>query len=75
MHSSHAAIQRANISLIDRRLRWPRGVPARARQPLRGTALPRASAWGVLLEVTIPNHDMLRTSDLPFQVLHDLGMR
>ena len=26
-HSSHAATQRANISLIDRRSRWPRRVP------------------------------------------------
>ena len=26
-HSSHAATQRANISLIDRRYRWPRRVP------------------------------------------------
>src|SRR5712691_3196172 len=26
-HSSHAANQRANISLIDRRSRWPRRVP------------------------------------------------
>ncbi len=26
-HSSHAASQRANISLIDRRSRWPRRVP------------------------------------------------
>src|SRR3989442_7651007 len=29
-HSSHAATQRANISLIDRRSRWPRRVPYRA---------------------------------------------
>ena len=29
-HSSHAANQRANISLIDRRYRWPRRVPYRA---------------------------------------------
>jgi hypothetical protein len=49
-HSSHAANQRANISLIDRRSRWPRRVPYLARGSIYSPSVFRAQALLVFVD-------------------------
>ena len=53
-HSSHAATQRANISLIDRRSRWPRRVPYRATE--HGNSLTAHCGQDQLVSVDKESH-------------------